>query len=143
MIEKLTLIGRGKAGWHGDGLTVVVSDEWRDWNDRVNAGHAVSAEPERTRLFSTFSVTSCDLAYLLGRADDDTLAYDLDACTTGDVIDFACKGPICRPGTPDSLKEEVDFGPLEWVSEYDICRYAGRLPGAKIGHVENREIVWE
>lgn len=124
--RKLTIIGRGKAGWHGAGVS--------------NHG--------------TFSVTGGDLADrlwgparevrpgLLSEAADGTLIYDMDGCKTGDVIDFAFKGPMCLPGTPDTDRDPSTFRPMDSVSERDIVRFAATFEGARTGVVMNHQIVW-
>jgi hypothetical protein len=124
MERHLTIIGRGAAGWHGAGITnhgdfsITGADiEDRTWNGTPRPG-------------------------LLSEAPDGTYIYDLDGCAYGDVVDFAFKGPMCRPGAPDTDACPTTFRPLDYVSERDICRYAASIPGAKVGRIHNHEIIW-
>jgi hypothetical protein len=138
------LIGRGKCGWHSDGLS--------NGNKCSSSGGSLES--------------------YLREADDNTIVYDAYEADDSSFIDWVYKGPMFNPrllpheidsfngndkrtllGMLPSLEGAFktlgvmalsDLRSLDFVGlDVYLTALRERVPGIKIGKVQNHAIVWE
>ena len=137
-----TLIGRGKNGWHSDGLS--------DGNKCSSSGGT--------------------LEHYLAEAQDGTPIYDADEAEDSAFIDFIFRGPMVDPTLPSGQVSHfgehkallgmlpglkggfaslgvmalADIASLDFVAvDVYVTMLRERVPGVKIGQVVNHQVEWE
>ena len=140
--DKYLLIGRGKVGWHGEGLS--------------GGNH--------------FSSSGGSLQDYLSRAEDGTPIYDCEEADYEAFATLVCNGPTCKPSLPPGTIQK--FGDMKALAEmlpalggaykaiaatalvgissldhvatdvyFQLLRE--RVPGAKMGTIQQGKIVWD
>lgn|SRR5574337_180447 len=138
------LIGRGKVGWHSDGLS--------HGNKCSSSGGTLEG--------------------YLSEAQDGTLIYDALEADQGAYVDFVIKGPMVDPTLPEGAISKfgsqdkaallgmlpalsgafipvavlalADIGSMDFVApDVYVQMLREKVPGAKVGKVHNHQVVWE
>lgn len=149
-MTKFRLIGKGLSGWHASG--------------KDNHGNKVSS--------STYDTREGQLNEYVSQAENGALVYDASMADSEEFTDFVCSGPMCDPYLENGkvhsfskedrktalimapalsggfqtyalLAQDEKFSGLDYVAIDIYEALLRKIPGIRLGKVNDGNVIWE